>query len=126
MDFRAQVLLPSLLRLSFPSSLYVFWKNMAVFHSILSFTDEEISLAPDLEPASENLLRTLNVEEALITAPRINMINDRETFVGFEDTEAGFKNNHSRPRYRSGQWRSGPQARDVETHLGMEASPHCF
>ena len=77
---------------SFPSSLYVLWKNMAVFRSNLSFTDEQRAFAPDLEPAFENLLRTVNVDEALITTLKVNMINDRETFVGLDDTEAGFKN----------------------------------
>ena len=65
---------------------------MAVSRSTLTFTDEQISFASDLEPAIENLLRTLNVDEALITALKIHMINDRETFVGLDDTEAGFKN----------------------------------
>ena len=65
---------------------------MAVFRSNLTFTDEQEAFAPDLEPAFENLLRTLNVDEALITALRINMINHRETFAGLDDTEAGFKN----------------------------------
>ena len=46
---------------------------------------------PDLEPAFENLLRTLNIDESLNKALRINMITDRETFIGLDDTEAGFK-----------------------------------
>ena len=50
------------------------------------------TFAPDLEPAFENLLRTLSVGEALITALKVSMINDRETFVGLDETEAGFKN----------------------------------
>ena len=65
---------------------------MAVFRSLLTITDEQIPLAPNLEPAFKNFLRTLNVDEALINAPRVNMINDRETFVGLDDTEASFKN----------------------------------
>ena len=32
------------------------------------------------------------MDEALITALKVNIINDRETFVGLDDTEAGFKN----------------------------------
>ena len=64
---------------------------MAVFHNTLTFTEEQIAMAPDLEPAFENLLRTLNVDESLIKALRINMITDRETFIGLDDTEAGFK-----------------------------------
>ena len=66
---------------------------MAEVSSTLTFTDEQIAFAPDLEPAFENLLRTLNVDEALITALKVSMINDRETFVGLDETEAGFKNN---------------------------------
>ena len=56
---------------------------MAVFRSNLTFTDEQISIAPDLEPAFGNLSRTLRVDETLMTALRVNMINDRETFVGW-------------------------------------------
>ena len=48
-------------------------------------------MAPDLEPAFKNLLRTLNVDESLIKALRIKMITDRETFVGLDDSEAGFR-----------------------------------
>ena len=48
-------------------------------------------MVPDLERAFENLLRTLNVDESLINALRINMITDRETFIGLDDSEAGFK-----------------------------------
>ena len=33
-----------------------------------------------------------NVDEALVTALKVYMINDRETFVGLDDTEAEFKN----------------------------------
>ena len=64
---------------------------MAVFRSTLTFTEDQLATAPDLEPAFENLLRTLNVDESLIKALRINMITDRETFIGLDDTEAGFK-----------------------------------
>ena len=73
-------------------SLHIQLDSMAVLQSTLTFTDEQISFAPDLEPAFEKLLRTLNVDAALITALKVNMINDRETFVGLDDTEAGFKN----------------------------------
>ena len=53
---------------------------MAVFRNTLTFTDDQKASAPDFEPAFENLLRTVNVDEALVTALKINMINDRETF----------------------------------------------
>ena len=65
---------------------------LSVFRSTLTFTDEQKGSAPDLEPAFEILLRTINVDESLITALKLNMITDRETFVGLDDTEAGFKN----------------------------------
>ena len=64
---------------------------MAVFRNTLTFTGEQLAMAPDLEPAFENLLRTLNVDESLINALRVNMITDRETFIGLDDSEAGFK-----------------------------------
>ena len=64
---------------------------MAVFRSTFTFTDEQKAAALDLEPAFENLLRTVNVDEALITALKFNVITHRETFVGLDDTEAGFK-----------------------------------
>ena len=64
---------------------------MAVFCSTLTFMDEQVASSPDLEPAFENLLRALSVDEALNTALKVNMITDRETFVGLDDTEAGFR-----------------------------------
>ena len=63
---------------------------MAAFKNTLTFTTEQIATAPDLEPAFENLLRTLNVDESIITALKVNMIVDRDTFIGLDDTEAGF------------------------------------
>ena len=41
------------------------------FRSTLTLTDDQLTMAPDLEPAFENLLRTLNVDESLIKALRI-------------------------------------------------------
>ena len=69
---------------------------MAVFRRTMTFTDEQKASAPDLELAFENLLRTLNVDEALITALKVNKINDRETFVGLDDTDR-IQEHYSRP-----------------------------
>ena len=66
---------------------------MAASCSIVTFTDEQRASAPDMEPAFENLLRNLSVDESIITALQVNMIADRETFVGLVDTEAGFMKN---------------------------------
>ena len=86
-DVRARPFLPSLLRLRFLSRLYVLWK----YGRIPQQSDvHQKAIAP--EPAFEDLLRTLDVGEDLITAQKVNMINDRETFVGRDDKEAGFKN----------------------------------
>ena len=66
---------------------------MAVFRSTLTFTETSRKrLHPTLNPLSRTSLRTLNIDEALITALKVNMINDRETFVCLDDTAAGFKN----------------------------------
>ena len=54
---------------------------MAVFRSNVTFTDEQKAFAPDLEPAFENLFRALDVDKALITALKVKMINDRETWA---------------------------------------------
>ena len=98
---------------------------MAVFRSTLTFTDEQKAFAPDLEPAFENLLRTLNVDEALITALKVNLINDRETFVGLDDNEAGFKN--IAPDLGIDPENGGlAHKREVTVDHSMEASPFCF
>ena len=56
--------LPSLVRAV--AFLLLLSERMAAFKNTPTFTTEQIATAPDLEPAFENLLRTLNVDESII------------------------------------------------------------
>ena len=46
-----------------------------------------------LQPTFENLLRSLNVHDTIISALRINDNTDRDTFAGLDVSEAGLKTN---------------------------------
>ena len=60
---------------------------MAEYVSTLTYTDEQKSATPNLEPSLEHLLRSSSVHESIITTLRVNEITDRDTFVNLFDSE---------------------------------------
>ena len=55
------------------------------------FTDVQQTAARTLEPVSENLLRSSEVNEDVIMALSINEVTDRKVFTGLDSNEEGFK-----------------------------------
>ena len=68
---------------------------MSVFNSTISYTVEQLSGAPSLEPAFEHLLRNSPTHESVINTLRVNAITDRETFVKIFDSETALKDGAS-------------------------------
>ena len=58
--------------------------NLALrFVSKSTFTPEEIAASPQLEPALESLLRSMKVNDSVITSIRVNEILDRAVCADF-------------------------------------------
>ena len=61
---------------------------MTEYVSTLTFTEEQKTPAPNLEPSFEHFLRNRSAHEPIITTFRVNEITDRDTFVNMFDSEA--------------------------------------
>ena len=121
--------------------LHIFFFGMALkFVTKATFTPEDLAAAPELEPALESLLRSLEVHDSVIEAMRINEILDRAIFSDLAQDEgkmrkcaAAFGIDQSDdadfPHQREmakllGAWRTARTQNEVKLNVDAAAKAH--
>ena len=82
-----QALLTSVRSRRYPRAVYVVVIMAAKFTTKLTFAQDDVTAAEKLEPSFESLLRSLNVNDAVIDAMRLNEITDRSLFTDLAQDE---------------------------------------